>query len=113
MKKIMSRLAALLISVMMVFSLSGCSLNAEENPYIDFFLNGWDGIYEEKEKPPIVWPTPGQKTREVPHRYTVTHKYTVPHKYKVTHKHSVPRNHVGGQPTNDRVIAPTDDVVWR
>ena len=47
MKKIFSRVLVSLLAVFMVFAMSGCS--ESKTDLMDFLLNGWDGVYTEKE----------------------------------------------------------------
>ncbi len=70
MKKTISRLLTCLIAVLMMLSFSACS--AEDNVYIDFLLNGWDGIFEQKEDVERVWPDPTVKVHKIREDHKVT-----------------------------------------
>ena len=52
MKKIVVRIMAVMTAILIMVTFSSCSLSSDDNAYIDFLLNGWDGSYEEKEEEP-------------------------------------------------------------
>lgn len=70
MKKILVRLMAVMTAILIALTFSSCSLSfsADDNEYIDFLLNGWDGTYETKEeapkeREPFKRPVVGEKSR--------------------------------------------------
>lgn len=103
MKNIKSRVAAVLLAAMMALSFSGCS--SAVDGMIDFLKNGWDGVYEEKERAEYVAPDPTVRTHEIRENYCVTKVNNV-----VTDKHRVTTvNHeVGTKSTASAGVAATD-----
>ncbi len=75
MKKTVSRVLVSLMAVFMIFTMSGCANSKTD--LMDFLLNGWDGIYTEKEVKEIEWPDPTKRTHEIREDHKVT---TVNHK---------------------------------
>ncbi len=70
MKKIFSRVLVSLLAVFMVFAMSGCS--ESKTDLMAFLLNGWDGVYTEKEIKEIEWPDPTKRTHEIREDHKVT-----------------------------------------
>ena len=101
MKNVKSRVIAVLLAAVMALSFSGCSFDA----MIDFLKNGWDGVYEEKERAEYIAPDPTVRTHEIRENYRVTKVNNV-----VTDKHRVTTvNHEVGSKSNSSVgIAATD-----
>lgn len=60
------RLVALLLAVMMLLAFSGCMVD------MDFIKNGWDGVYEEKERAEYVYPDPTVRTHAIRENYRVS-----------------------------------------
>ena len=103
MKNVKSRVIAVLLAAVMALSFSGCS--AAIDGMIDFLKNGWDGVYEEKERAEYIAPDPTVRTHEIRVNYRVTKVNNV-----VTDKHRVTTvNHEVGSKSNSNVgIAATD-----
>lgn len=70
MKKTVSRVLVSLMAVFMIFAMSGCANSKTD--LMDFLLNGWDGIYTEKEVKEIEWPDPTKRTHEIREDHKVT-----------------------------------------
>lgn len=70
MKKTVSRVLVSLMAVFMIFAMSGCANSKTD--LMDFLLNGWDGIYTEKEEKEIEWPDPTKRTHEIREDHKVT-----------------------------------------
>lgn len=70
MKKTFSRVLVALMAVFMVFAMSGCANSKTD--LMDFLLNGWDGVYVEKEAKEIEWPDPTKRTHEIREDHKVT-----------------------------------------
>ncbi|MBQ0136131.1 MAG: hypothetical protein KBS43_05305 [Oscillospiraceae bacterium] len=60
------RIVAILLALAMVLSFSACAVD------MDFLLNGWDGVYEEKERAQYVYPDPTVRTHEIRENYRVS-----------------------------------------
>lgn len=60
------RIIALLLAAIMIFMFSGCVVD------IDFLKNGWDGVYEERERAHYVYPDPTVRTHVIREDYKVT-----------------------------------------
>ena len=60
------RLVAIILALMMILSFSGCMVD------MDFIRNGWDGVYEEKERAQYVYPDPTVRTHEIRENYRVS-----------------------------------------
>ena len=77
MKKFKSRIAALMITVIMALTLSGCSANNDPvvSRMIDFWINGWDGVYTVTERAHYVKPTVTVRRHAIRenHKATQTH----------------------------------------
>lgn len=70
MKKTFSRVLVALMAVFMVLAMSGCANSKTD--LMDFLLNGWDGVYVEKEAKEIEWPDPTKRTHEIREDHKVT-----------------------------------------
>lgn len=80
MKKIMKRMVALLLVLMMALMLSGCATANDGTvcgKMIDFWLNGWDGIFNEKTRAVYVAPNPRVRTHAIRENHRATQRHTV------------------------------------
>lgn len=60
------RLVAILLALVMILTFSACALD------MDFIRNGWDGVYEEKERAEYVYPDPTVRTHDIRENYRVS-----------------------------------------
>ena len=116
MKKVSSYVAAIVLSLVMVFSFSGCSITImgeggiiDIDAMVDFILHGWDGIYEEKESAEYVAPDPTVKHNEIRENHRVT---TVNNKVTDSHRVTTVKHEVESTDTSTAVVevAKTDTV---
>ncbi|MBQ3897645.1 MAG: hypothetical protein II742_04020 [Clostridia bacterium] len=80
MKRIMKRMVALLLVLMMVFILSGCASANDgtvAGKMIDFWLNGWDGIFTEKARAVYVAPNPRVRSHAIRENHRATQRHAV------------------------------------
>lgn len=102
MKNMKSKIAAIALSLVMVFAFSGCSAAIDD--MIDFIKNGWDGIYEITARAEYVAPDPTVRTNDIRENHKVTKVNN-----KVTENHKVTgTKHVVGEKNTDSDIAQTD-----
>ncbi|MBQ6752630.1 MAG: hypothetical protein IJR10_02515 [Clostridia bacterium] len=80
MKRIMKRMVALLLVLMMALMLTGCASANDDTvigKMIDFWLNGWDGIFTEKARAVYVAPNPRVRSHAIRENHRATQRHTV------------------------------------
>ena len=80
MKRIMKRMVALLLVITMTLMLSGCAAANDGSvvgKMIDFWINGWDGIFNEKPRAVYVAPNPRVRSHAIRENHRATQRHTV------------------------------------
>ena len=73
-------MVALLLVLMMALMLTGCASANDDTvigKMIDFWLNGWDGIFTEKARAVYVAPNPRVRSHAIRENHRATQRHTV------------------------------------